>query len=94
MISFVDAIGLIRAYALSPDCINLNTSSALGYHLAKDIFAPIDLPPFDNSAVDGFAVCTEHVRANQAIALAQTLRAVGQASYSLSSESCAKKACM
>jgi molybdopterin molybdotransferase len=29
---------------------------ALGRVLADDLIAPVDLPPFDNSAVDGFAV--------------------------------------
>ena len=29
---------------------------AIGRVLAHDVAAPIDLPPFDNSAVDGFAV--------------------------------------
>jgi molybdenum cofactor synthesis domain-containing protein len=31
-------------------------SDALGYVLAQDIVAPIDVPPFDRSNVDGFAV--------------------------------------
>src|SRR3979490_2138473 len=31
-------------------------SVASGRVLASDVIAPIDLPPFDNSAVDGFAV--------------------------------------
>jgi molybdopterin molybdotransferase len=30
--------------------------AAIGRVLASDVIAPIDLPPFDNSAVDGFAV--------------------------------------
>ena len=30
--------------------------SGLGLVIARDIIAPIDLPPFDNSAVDGYAV--------------------------------------
>ena len=30
---------------------------AAGRVLADDVTAPIDLPPFDNSAVDGYAVC-------------------------------------
>ena len=30
---------------------------AEGRVLAADVIAPIDLPPFDNSAVDGYAVC-------------------------------------
>jgi molybdopterin molybdotransferase len=28
---------------------------ATGYVLAEDIFSPVDLPPFDNSAMDGYA---------------------------------------
>jgi putative molybdopterin biosynthesis protein len=31
-------------------------SDALGYALAEDVIAPIDVPPFDRSNVDGFAV--------------------------------------
>jgi molybdopterin molybdotransferase len=31
-------------------------AAALGRVLAADVFAPLDLPPFDNSAVDGYAV--------------------------------------
>ncbi|HLJ55114.1 MAG TPA: hypothetical protein VKT77_08735, partial [Chthonomonadaceae bacterium] len=30
---------------------------AMGRFLAEDVFADIDLPSFDNSAVDGYAVC-------------------------------------
>ena len=29
---------------------------AAGRVLAEDVFSPIDLPPFDNSAMDGYAV--------------------------------------
>jgi molybdopterin molybdotransferase len=29
---------------------------ALGYTLAEEIYSPLDLPPWDNSAMDGFAV--------------------------------------
>ncbi len=31
-------------------------AAARGRVVAQDVLAPIDLPPFDNSAVDGFAV--------------------------------------
>jgi molybdopterin biosynthesis enzyme len=31
-------------------------ADALGHVLAEDIVAPIDVPPFDRSNVDGFAV--------------------------------------
>ena len=36
------------------ETVGLNAAS--GRVIARDIIAPIDLPPFDNSAVDGYAV--------------------------------------
>jgi len=39
-------------------------SEALGRVTAHDIIAPIDLPPFDNSAVDGYAVRHADLAAN------------------------------
>lgn len=39
-----------------PGVQNLNVSDALGRVLAADITAPMNLPPFENSAMDGYAV--------------------------------------
>jgi putative molybdopterin biosynthesis protein len=36
---------------------NVALAGSLGRVLAADVVAPIDVPPFDRSAVDGFAVC-------------------------------------
>ncbi len=36
--------------------------AALGRVLAEDVVSPLDLPPWDNSAMDGFAVRAEDVR--------------------------------
>jgi molybdopterin molybdotransferase len=36
--------------------------SALGQVLDEDVLSPIDLPPWDNSAMDGFAVLAEDLR--------------------------------
>jgi molybdopterin molybdotransferase len=49
--------------------------SARGRVLAEDIIAPIDLPPFDNSAVDGFAVRHEDLDAERETRLAVVDRA-------------------
>ena len=39
-------------------CIeNISVNSSLGRALAKDIVATIDVPPADNSAMDGYAFC-------------------------------------
>jgi molybdopterin molybdotransferase len=41
----------------------LAIASALGRTLAEDVRSPAPVPPFDNSAMDGFAVCSEEVTA-------------------------------
>jgi len=40
---------------------NVEIDKALGYFIAEDVTAEIDLPPFDKSAVDGFAVRSENL---------------------------------
>ena len=37
-------------------------ADALGRVLARDVVAPLDLPPFDNSAMDGYAVVADDLR--------------------------------
>src|SRR5205085_9730897 len=39
-----------------PELETVPLAAARGRVVARDIVAPIDLPPFDNSAVDGYAV--------------------------------------
>ena len=58
ILSREDAIGRFEA-ALFPRPVRSEQralSDALGYALAQDVVAPIDVPPFDRSNVDGFAV--------------------------------------
>lgn len=46
---------------LSIDAVELDIESSIGFIAAENVFSPIDLPPFDRSAVDGYAVCSEVV---------------------------------
>jgi len=46
---------------LSIDIVDLDIESSVGLVAAENVFSPIDLPPFDRSAVDGYAVCSEVV---------------------------------
>ncbi|OYT26414.1 MAG: molybdopterin molybdenumtransferase MoeA [Thermoprotei archaeon ex4572_64] len=39
--------------------VKLNISEALGHYLAEDVYAKIDIPYFNRSVVDGFAICSE-----------------------------------
>lgn len=49
--------------------------SLLGRYLAKPVLSRFDLPLFDNSAVDGYAVCTEDLESGTEH---RTLRLVGE----------------
>ncbi len=57
MISVEEAKDLVLQNA-SPilETISIQVSKSLGYCLAQDIFAPLNLPPFNQSNVDGYAV--------------------------------------
>jgi molybdopterin molybdotransferase len=57
MMSVDEAVAIIAA-RVSPvrDIEAVSLAAADGRVLAKDIFAPLPLPPFTNSAVDGYAV--------------------------------------
>ncbi|MDR0182198.1 gephyrin-like molybdotransferase Glp [Lysobacter arvi] len=57
-LAFDDAIAIIREVAAKHrvDTETLPLSRAHGRILAADVVAPIALPPFDNSAMDGFAL--------------------------------------
>jgi molybdopterin molybdotransferase len=60
---------------------------ALGRVLATDIIAPVNLPPFDNSAVDGYAVCGEDIDAarEQRLAIADRVAAGHAATHAVKS---------
>lgn len=57
MIPYQEAIDIIcqRTQALTPT--NKRISDTLGLVLAEDICSPIDIPGFDQSAMDGYALC-------------------------------------
>ncbi|RBQ13939.1 molybdopterin molybdenumtransferase MoeA [Spongiactinospora rosea] len=42
--------------------LELELERSLGTTLAEDVMTPVELPPFDNSAMDGYAVRSEDVR--------------------------------
>lgn len=55
VLPLADALGA-EELAVSGRAIAAASSNHLGRILAEDIFAGIDLPPFDNSQMDGYAV--------------------------------------
>lgn len=55
MILFSEAIGIIESQAVMPGTETVELHDCAGRVLAEDIFSDIDMPPFNKSAMDGFA---------------------------------------
>ncbi|RDI31252.1 molybdopterin molybdotransferase MoeA [Lentzea flaviverrucosa] len=49
--------------------LQLPLEECLGLVLAADVIAPLDLPPFDNSAMDGYAVRAADLRRDETVRL-------------------------
>ncbi len=56
LLSIQNALDMILAALPQPRVEACPITAACGRVLAEDIFSPLDLPPFDNSSMDGFAV--------------------------------------
>ena len=59
MISVEQAKDLLQANLILGKTTFLPLLDSRGLVLAADIFSPIDIPSFDNSAMDGYAICWE-----------------------------------
>lgn len=60
MISYDEALEQVLNQAETAQAITTQTSEAYGKILAESLYAPMALPSFHNSAMDGFAVCAEN----------------------------------
>ena len=55
MISYKEALDIVLGAASLPEAEPCSLASSLGRVLAEDVLSDIDMPPFDKSAMDGFA---------------------------------------
>lgn len=56
MISVTEAISKVKSHFFKSKPITLQLSEALHFVLAEDVFSKIDMPPFPQSAMDGYAL--------------------------------------
>jgi len=56
MLTYEEALALVQAQTPRPQVARCRLEEALGLTLARSVAARCDLPRFDNSAVDGYAV--------------------------------------
>ena len=61
MLSFETALSTVLQNALPAGCESVALGDSLHRILAEDIFSDIDMPPFDKSAMDGFACRREDI---------------------------------
>ncbi|HXG83321.1 MAG TPA: gephyrin-like molybdotransferase Glp [Pyrinomonadaceae bacterium] len=61
MISISEAIDIITRETVSLNTETIDLENSIGQVLAQDVFADSDLPPFDRSQMDGFAVRTKDI---------------------------------
>lgn len=62
MISVAEAIQIVRQHTLRLPAERVALDEVLGRVLAEDVVADSDLPPFDRSQMDGYAVRAEDVK--------------------------------
>ncbi|GHO89067.1 molybdopterin molybdotransferase MoeA [Dictyobacter formicarum] len=65
MISVEEALSRILAEITPLPIIRVPLPEAAGLVLAEDVFAQENIPPFDNSAMDGFALLSQDSKAQQ-----------------------------
>jgi molybdopterin molybdotransferase len=58
MLSYLEAYNIIRENfkLLKPEIIEVGLLNSLNHILAEDIISDINMPPFDNSSMDGYAI--------------------------------------
>lgn len=90
MISFNEALKLIFEHPLSLGQQELSLEHALGGVLADELKSLSDNPPFDNSAVDGFAVRVSDIVLSRPLEIKKEILAQKQEPWTLPPQSCAR----
>ncbi|MBK9122983.1 MAG: molybdopterin molybdotransferase MoeA [Chloroflexi bacterium] len=77
LLSLFEAIARIEADMPRMSTESVDLFAAAGRVLAEDVVSPIDLPPFDTSAMDGYAVRAADAGEGMGVRVVQDIRAGG-----------------
>ncbi len=91
IIAIEEALGIVRREAragAAPRVTTVTLDEALGRVLAREVISPIDSPPFDKSAMDGFAVAAGDT--STTLSILDTLAAGGAPGRALKPGECAR----
>jgi molybdopterin molybdotransferase len=83
MISISEAIRLIKQHAIHSNSGEVSLMDALGCVAAETIVAPTDTPPFDNSAMDGYAFSYKHWDKTSPLKIVGEIQAGTNSDYTL-----------
>ena len=67
MINFDDALPLVLAAGNQLPAREIPITEVVGRILADDIYAPVNLPPYDKATIDGFALFSDDAKDTKAI---------------------------
>jgi len=91
MLSYIEAQHIIKSFAHSFGTEKVLLDDALGRVIAEDVFADRDYPPFNRSAMDGYAIRAEDLENGiEKFEIVDTIYAGGTTEKNLSSGQCYK----
>ena len=88
MIQFSEALNIVKSNTIIPEAEKIPLSESTGRFLAETIYADRDTPPFNKSAVDGFACREEDL--NEKMEIVETIPAGFEPSVKLSIGKCSR----
>ncbi|RNL81691.1 molybdopterin molybdenumtransferase MoeA [Sinomicrobium pectinilyticum] len=90
MISVTEGRKIIRDHTLPLRPVTIDTDRASGYVLAEDVRAGCDIPPFDQSAMDGYAILYTGWKTGEALQVDGEIPAGQAGTYELPSGKAAR----
>lgn len=75
MISVAEAKAKLLSQIPAPIPVKLPLIQANGYVLAEDVYSPLDMPPFAQSAMDGYALHFKSLKINETLVVSHTIQA-------------------
>src|SRR5690606_2674737 len=90
MISVTEGRKIIREHTLPLRPVTIDTGRASGYVLAEDVRAGCDIPPFDQSAMDGYAILYTGWKTGEALQVDGEIPAGQAGTYELPSGKAAR----
>ena len=91
MLSYIEAQHIIKSFAHSFETESILLDDALGRVIAEDVFADRDYPPFNRSAMDGYAINVDDLQNGiKVFEIVDTVYAGGESNKILATGECFK----